>query len=247
MLQTQIRYIQTVLLVSIFVTIFLENQSLVIATYIGLILCWQTELLICELKSEKKELLLILCLLSLSFFPVLDHELNILSNNVILFFISIFLGIVFILFGKINIYSFGHLIFISSIALLLNNYVMSKLFFENIEFITFLFLMLFFIKTLATFLNIQFSNFQYFFNFFAAFFVITIISLFSGHKIQFIFITAGLVSLISTILNFLIQRNRGGYQYFSATKTQIFIYDYMISFLFSLLVTDALNLLNGVF
>ena len=116
-----------------------------------------------------------------------------------------------------------------------------------LDYLTFLFLILFFIKTLATFFNIQFSNYQYYFNFFASFFVVSTVSLFSGFTIQYVLIAAGLISIFTVIMNFLFQRNRREYKYFSTLTTQIYLFDYLVSFLFALYFVDVLNLINGLF
>jgi len=71
MLQTQLRYIQTVLTFGIFITIFLNNENLIISCFVGLILAWQLELLACELRTTSNEFILILLLLITSFSPVM--------------------------------------------------------------------------------------------------------------------------------------------------------------------------------
>ena len=62
MLQTQLRYVQTVLTFGIFITIFLNNSSLIIACFVGLALAWQLELLLCELRTDNNEFIFILLL-----------------------------------------------------------------------------------------------------------------------------------------------------------------------------------------
>ena len=164
-----------------------------------------------------------------------------------IFLVSILVGILYLVFNEISISTFGSSYLVTVISFYIISFCVSNEFIENLDYLTFLFLMLFFIKTLATFLNIQFSNYQYFFNFFASFFVITTISLFLGFSFEYILITAGLVSISTTILNFLFQRNRREYKYFSELTTQIYLYDYLIAFLFSLYFVDVLNLINGLF
>ena len=84
-------------------------------------------------------------------------------------------------------------------------------------------------------------------NFFASFFVVTTVSLFSGFTIQYVLIAAGLISIFTVIMNFLFQRNRREYKYFSTLTTQIYLFDYLVSFLFALYFVDVLNLINGLF
>ena len=208
MLQTQLRYIQTVLTFGIFITIFLNNENLIISCFVGLILAWQLELLACELRTTSNEFILILLLLITSFSPVATIFFEISEIKNMIFLISILIGIFYL---------------------------------------TFLFLILFFVKTLATFFNIQFSNYQYFFNFFASFFVVSTVSLFSGFTIQYVLIAAGLISIFTVIMNFLFQRKRREYKYFSTLTTQIYLFDYLVSFLFALYFVDVLNLINGLF
>ena len=77
MLQTQLRYIQTVLTFGIFITIFLDNSNLTVACFVGLALAWQLELLLCELRTDNNEFIFILLLLLTSFIPVLTSFLEI--------------------------------------------------------------------------------------------------------------------------------------------------------------------------
>ena len=247
MLQTQLRYIQTVLPFGIFITLFLNNSNLTVACFVGLALAWQLELLLCELRTDNNEFIFILLLLLTSFMPVLTSFLEINDIKSMIFLVSILVGILYLVFNEISISTFGSSYLVTVISFYIISFCVSKEFIENLDYLTFLFLMLFFIKTLATFLNIQFSNYQYFFNFFASFFVITTISLFLGFNFQYILITAGLVSIFTTILNFLFQRNRREYKYFSELTTQIYLYDYLIAFLFSLYFVDVLNMINGLF
>ena len=247
MLQTQLRYIQTVLTFGIFITIFLNNENLIISCFVGLILAWQLELLACELRTTNNEFVLILLLLITSFSPVATIFFEISEIKNIIFLISILIGIFYLTFKDISISTFGNNYLITFISFFLVSFFVSETFRENLDFLTFLFLILFFIKTLATFFNIQFSNYQYFFNFFASFFVVTTVSLFAGFTIQYVLIAAGLISIFTVIMNFLFQRNRREYKYFSTLTTQIYLFDYLVSFLFALYFVDVLNLINGLF
>ena len=208
MLQTQLRYIQTVLTFGIFITIFLNNENLIISCFVGLILAWQLELLACELRTTNNEFVLILLLLITSFSPVATIFFEVSEIKNMIFLISILIGIFYLTFKDISISTFGNAYLVTFISFFLVSFFVSKTFSENLDYLTFLFLILFFIKTLATFFNIQFSNFQYFFNFFASFFVVTTVSLFSGFTIQYVLIAAGLISLFTVTLNFLFQRKQ---------------------------------------
>ena len=186
MLQTQLRYIQTVLTFGIFITIFLNNENLIISCFVGLILAWQLELLACELRTTSNEFILILLLLITSFSPVMTIFFEVSEIKNLIFLISILIGIFYLTFKDISVSTFGNAYLVTFISFFLVSFFVSKTFSENLDFLTFLFLILFFIKTLATFFNIQFSNYQYFFNFFASFFVVTTVSLFSGFTIQYV-------------------------------------------------------------
>ena len=247
MLQTQLRYIQIVLTFGIFITIFLNNEYLIISCFVGLILSWQLELLACELRINNNEFILILLLLITSFSPVLTIFIEISEIKNMIFFISILISILYLIFRDIRISMFGNAYLITFISFFLISFFVSETFGENLDFLTFLFLILFFIKTLATFVNIQFSNYQFFFNFFASFFVVTTVSLFTGFTIQYVLIAAGLISIFTVLMNFLFQRNRREYKYFSKITTQIYLFDYLVSFLFALYFVDVLNLINGLF
>ena len=165
MLQTQLRYVQTVLTFGIFITIFLNNNSLIIACFVGLALAWQLELLLCELRTDNNEFIFILLLLSISFIPVLTSFLEIDDIKGMIFLVSILIGILYLIFNEISISTFGSSYLVTVISFYIISFCVSNEFIENLDYLTFLFLILFFIKTLATFFNIQFSNYQYFFNF----------------------------------------------------------------------------------
>ena len=98
MLQTQLRYIQTVLTFGIFITIFLNNENLIISCFVGLILAWQLELLACELRTTNNEFVLILLLLITSFSPVATIFFEISEIKNIIFLISILIGIFYLTF-----------------------------------------------------------------------------------------------------------------------------------------------------
>ena len=214
MLQPQLRYIQTVLTFGIFITIFLNNENLIISCFVGLILAWQLELLACELRTTSNEFILILLLLITSFSPVATIFFEVSEIKNMIFLLSILIAIFYLTFKDISISTFGNAYLVTFISFFLVSFFVSKTFSENLDYLTFLFLILFFIKTLATFFNIQFSNYQYFFNFFASFFVITTVSLFSGFTIQYVLIAAGLISIFTVVMNFLFRETEGNINIF---------------------------------
>jgi hypothetical protein len=80
MLEVQIRYIQFVLTTSIFIGLLMDNVQLLTTVFVGLILVWQLEMLVGQLRLDTKEYRLILIFISLSFLPVV---FNILSETTI--------------------------------------------------------------------------------------------------------------------------------------------------------------------
>ena len=106
MLQTQLRYIQTVLTFGIFITIFLNNENLIISCFVGLILTWQLELLTCELRTTNNEFILILLLLITSFSPVATIFFEVSEIKNMIFLISILIAIFYLTFKDISISTF---------------------------------------------------------------------------------------------------------------------------------------------
>tara|TARA_B110000495_G_scaffold27607_1_gene20583 strand:+ start:187 stop:534 length:348 start_codon:yes stop_codon:yes gene_type:complete len=114
-------------------------------------------------------------------------------------------------------------------------------------YLTYLFLLLFFIKTIATLFNIQFSNFQYFFNFFAALIVFVGVSSFYDFTISHIFLAGVTTALFTVLINFLSLKLRFESEYINELPTQVYLYDYLVAFLLSLYLVDAINVVNGLF
>ena len=128
MLQTQLRYIQTVLTFGIFITIFLNNENLIISCFVGLILAWQLELLACELRTTNNEFILILLLLITSFSPVATIFFEVSEIKNMIFLISILIGIFYLTFKDISISTFGN-------AYLVHLFLFSSFFFcfKNVQ------------------------------------------------------------------------------------------------------------------
>ena len=72
-------------------------------------------------------------------------------------------------------------------------------------------------------------------------------NLFSGFDIQFVFLTAVIVSIFTVFFNLLFLRNRQEYEYFAELTSQIFIFDYLIAFLLAFYFVDAVKIVNGLF
>ena len=166
MFQRQLRYVQIILTLSIFGGLLITNTSLLVASFVGLILVWQLEMLTGQLRIDTNEYLLTIIFIGLTFFPVVFTEVEILQLVINLFYILLLvLSLVMVLFQDLSISKIGNTVFSTIFSFTIVSFIMSKVFFENLNYIVYLFLSLFFLKTIATFLNVQFSNFQYFFNF----------------------------------------------------------------------------------
>ena len=134
MLQTQLRYIQTVLTFGIFITIFLNNENLITSCFVGLILAWQLELLACELRTTSNEFILILLLLITSFSPVMTIFFEVSEIKNMIFLISILIGIFYLTFKDISITTFGNAYLVTFISFFLISFFVSKTFSENLIF-----------------------------------------------------------------------------------------------------------------
>jgi len=248
MFQKQLRYVQTILTLSIFGGLLIRSTPLLVASLVGLILVWQLEMLTGQLRIDTNEYLLIIIFIFLTFLPVIFSGVQLVESIIILFYISlIVLSIIMVLFQEINISKIGNTIFSTIFSFTIISFIMSEAFNDKLNYIVYLFLSLFFFKTIATFLNVQFSNFQYFFNFFAV--LLVMISITSFYDYKFIYIILGSVStsLCVVFVNFLILKIRYEFEYTSELTNEIYLYDYLVAFLFSLHFVNSLNIINGLF
>ena len=248
MFQTQLRYVQIILTLSIFGGLLITNTPLLVASLVGLILVWQLEMLIGQLRIDTNEYLLTIIFIFLTFLPVIFSSVEAEQSVVNLIYLSLLaLSIIMVLFQELSISKIGNTIFSTIFSFTIISFIMSETFNENLNYIVYLFLSLFFLKTIATFLNVQFSNFQYFFNFFAV--LLVMIAITSFYDFQFIYIILGSVStaLCVVFVNFLILKIRYEFEYISELTNEIYLYDYLVAFLFSLYFVDSLNIMNGLF
>lgn len=247
MLEVQIRYIQFVLTTSIFVGLLMDNVQLLTAVFVGLILVWQLEMLVGQLRLDTKEYRLILIFISLTFLPVVFNILSETTIEALFYMVLLAVPILGVLFLDLNIFKLGNLLFSTIISMAVIHFIVSQFFQDSITYLTYLFLLLFFIKTIATLFNVQFSNFQYFFDFFAAFIVFVGISSFYDYKITHIFLAGLATALFCVLINFLILKIRFESEYTNELSTQVYLYDYLVGFLLSLYFVDAINIVNGLF
>lgn len=247
MLEVQIRYIQFVLTTSIFVGLLIDNVQLLTAVFVGLILVWQIEMLVGQLRIDTKEYRLILIFISLTFLPVVFNILSETTIEALFYIVLLAVPLLGVLFLDLNIFKLGNLLFSTIISMAVIHFIVSQFFQDSITYLTYLFLLLFFIKTIATLFNVQFSNFQYFFDFFAAFIVFVGISSFYDYKITHIFLAGLATALFCVLINFLILKIRFESEYTNELSTQVYLYDYLVGFLLSLYFVDAINIVNGLF
>ena len=248
MFQTQLRYVQIILTLSIFGGLLIMNTPLLVASLVGLILVWQLEMLTGQLRIDTNEYLLTIIFILLTFLPVIFSGLETEGSIIILFYVSLLaLSIIMILFQELNISKFGNTIFSTIFSFTIISFIMSEAFNENLNYIVYLFLSLFFLKTIATFLNVQFSNFQYFFNFFAVFLVMIGVTSFYDFQFIYIILSSATTALCAVFVNFLILKIRYEFEYISELTNEIYLYDYLVAFLFSLYLVDSLNIINGLF
>ena len=155
MFQIQLRYFQYILSLSIFVGILISSTPLISSSFVGLTLIWLTEMLSgqFDINGDKYYVILILLLLSFSsvtfenFYPSIE-------TYVTLFIFLLVLMIYFLFQPDVNVFKIGNGVFLTAITFLVNGYIVDPLFQENIFQISYIFLLLLFLKTLATYLNV---------------------------------------------------------------------------------------------
>ena len=131
--------------------------------------------------------------------------------------------------------------------MLVNGFIVDRVFQENIIYVSFMTLLLLFLKTLATYFNVQFGNFQFFFNFFLVFIIFSGISSFYDFVIVNILIAASATALFTTFVTFMFIKVRSEYKLTSKLSDQIYIFDYLFAFICALYIVDSLNIVNGLF
>ena len=248
MFQIQLRYFQYILSLAIFVGILISSTPLISSCFVGLTLIWLTEMLSgqFDINSDKYYIVLILLLLSFSSVTFNNIFSSIEPYETFIIFLVV-LMIYFIFQSDVNIFKIGNSIFITVITFLVNGYIVDSLFQENIFYISYIYLLLLFLKTLATYFNVQFGNFQFFFNFFLIFIVFNGVSTFYDYKTVNIIIGGTSISLFTTFLTHVFTKLRFEYEITSKLSNQIYVFDYMFAFVLSLYFVDALNVLNGLF
>jgi len=248
MIQVQLRFFQYILSTAIFVGILISSKPLITACFVGLILIWLTEMLVGQLDIKSQQYLVILTILLISFSSIVFQSIYPEINKVALLISSILVAVVYFLYQqKINIYKIGNVFMVLVTAFLVNDFVISYNFQENIDYVSYLYLLLLFLKTLATYLNVQFSNFQFFFNFFIVSIVFIGVSSFYSFDTINVFLAGLSTALFTTLLTFLFIKIRFEHELTSQLSSQIYIFDFLFAFITSLYFVDSLNVLNGLF
>jgi hypothetical protein len=248
MIQVQLRYFQYILSVAIFAGIVISSTPLISACFVGLTLIWLTEMLVGQFDINTDKFYVVLVLLLITFSTVSIKSLSPDTDLSYLFVGALILAILyFMIQPDINIYKIGNSLLATVIAMLVNGFIVGSVFQENIIYVSFMMLLLLFLKTLATYFNIQFGNFQFFFNFFLVFIIFSGISSFYDFVMIHILIAATATAIFTTFLTFMFIKVRYEYELTSRLSNQIYIFDYLFAFICSLYIVDSLNVINGLF
>ena len=248
MFQIQLRYFQYVLSIAIFIGILISSKPLITACFVGLTLVWLTEMLIGQFDLKSEQYYVILTVLLISFSTIAIQSIFSEINKSILLIVCVLISVVYFLFQQdVNIFKIGTVFMNLIITFLVNGFIVLDTFQENVFYVSYLFLLLLFLKTLATYLNVQFSNFQFFFNFFVVSLVFIGVSSFYSYNIINVFLAGLATALFTTLLNFLFVKIRFEYEFATQLSNQIYVFDFLFAFIASLYFVDSLNVVNGLF
>ena len=123
-------------------------------------------MLIGQFDIKSQQYIVVLTILIVIFFICCNskHQLKYRHSWLVAIMLITFYNL--LLFQKdINIYKVGNVLVALFLSFLVNRFIIIESFQENIYYVSYLYLLLLFLKTLATYFAVQFSNFQ-FFNFF---------------------------------------------------------------------------------
>jgi len=248
MFQVQLRYFQYVLSLAILVGVILTEHALVTACFVGLTLIWLTEMLLAQFDINTEKYWVILILLLLSFLSVVSESIISPTKSIVLLLGFILASLLYFLIQTdINIYKVGNVLMVLVVTFLVNGFFVGESFQENIYYVSYLYLLLLFLKTFATFLNIQFSNFQFFFNFFTVLIVFFGVSSFYDNVFLDNLLAATSTALFTTFITFMITKVRFEYELTTYLSTQIYIFDFLFAFTAALYFVDSINVVNGLF
>ena len=190
----------------------------------GLTLIWLTEMLIGQFNLKSEQYIIILTVLLLSFSSVAIQSIFSDINQSYLLIFCLLVSVVYFLFQReVNIYKLGNVFMLLVLTFLINGFIVRNSFQENIFYLSYMYLLLLFLKTFATYLNIQFSNFQFFFNFFIVSIVFIGISSFYSFSTIDIFLAGLTTALFTTFFNFMFVKIRFEYELTNQLSNQIYI------------------------
>ena len=248
MFQIQLRYFQYILSFAIFAGILLSSKALITACFVGLTLIWLTEMLISQFDIKSEQYIIILIILLLSFSSVAIQSIISDTDQAELLISCFLITIIYFLFQKnLNIYKIGNIFMLLIFSFLINRFITIDTFQEDIFYISYLYLLLLFLKTLATYFSVQFSNFQFFFNFFIVSIVFVGISSFYSLNTLHVLLAGLTTALFTTLITFMFVKIRLEYELTTRLTDQIYIFDFMLAFIASLYIVDSLNVVNGLF
>ena len=248
MFQVQLRYFQYVLSLAILVGVILTEDALITACFVGLTLIWLTEMLLAQFDINTEKYWVILTLLLLSFLSVVSESIIPPTKSIVLLLGFILASLLYFLIQTdINIYKVGNVLMVLVVTFLVNGFFVGESFQENIYYVSYLYLLLLFLKTFATFLNIQFSNFQFFFNFFTVLIVFFGVSSFYDNVFLDNLLAATSTALFTTFITFMITKVRFEYELTTYLSTQIYIFDFLFAFTAALYFVDSINVVKGLF
>ena len=132
---------------------------------------------------------------------------------------------------RYKLYKVGNVLLALFLSFLVNRFIIIESFQENIYYVSYLYLLLLFLKTLATYFAVQFSNFQFFFNFFIVSVVFIGVSSFYSFNTLYIFLAGLTTALFTTLITFMFVKIRLEYELTARLSSQIYIFDFMLAFI----------------
>ena len=146
--------------------VIISSKALITSCFVGLTLVWLTEMLVGQFDIKSRQYLVVLTVLLLSFSSVAIQSIYTNIETFSLLLSCLLLSITYFLFQKdINMYKVGNVFLVLFLSFLVNRFITIESFQENIYYVSYLYLLLLFLKTLATYFAVQFSNFQFFLTF----------------------------------------------------------------------------------
>ena len=248
MFHIQLRYFQYILSTAILFGIFLDSQPLIVASFVGIVLTWLSEMLSAQLDiySEKYFVVLITLLLSFSNFVLVNTYKTTITQLFLIMIVVVSL-LYFLIQKDVSIFEIGNIIFLLFIGFVLIGFISSEIFTNNLTFISSIFLCLLLLKTGLIFLNIQFTNFQFFFDFLLVALVMFVVSFFYSFETINVFIAILALGVLATLFNFMFIKLRYEYTFTKEITKQIYVFDYLVATLTSMYLANTLYILNGLF